>query len=679
MFQGAKWIWGEGDAIPDSYMEFLLPIAAMAGKRYRLCLAVDGDYALYAGGALAAFGQYADYPHHRVYDQLELTPFLQVGENRLRIVVWHMGVNAFTYIKKDAGLLFSLWEDDKKVSVSDASVLCRPAPGYACGRCQSITHQLGLTFHYDEHLPHAEYRPAAVVGESGVLYPRPNRKTVMGERMDGRVVEAGGYLFPENATHIAKKLQEAALLPQGEYGTGELLLRAPEHAEGVYAILDLGREACGFVAFSLDIPADCEIAVGWGEHLSDGRCRTDLGGRNFTFTYEARAGHVQFLHPFRRLGCRYLEIFAGVKEARVQYVGLYPVEYPLQEVPFSAGESLRDRIYATAVRTLRLCMHEHYEDCPWREQALYTLDSRNQMLCGYYAFGEKVFPRASLELISLGLRPDGLLSLCYPAGEDRPIPAFSLIYPMQMSEYWEHTRDLAFIAEKYPLMEGIVSLFWGRRGQMGLIPAFYEDPDHWNFYEWSEGMEGERRVDQNSLEAPLNAFLSLALKHMETMARGLGKEEDANRYEEQRKELNDAIRQAFYRPERGLFASYTDDPGGKYHVLTNSLCLLCGAAEGVKKQYMLQILAENGGNDPSLVPDTLSMAGFRYDALLREDRETYGEVILAEIDRVWGGMLEAGATSFWETAEGAPAFGGAGSLCHGWSAIPVYYYHKLLK
>ena len=37
-------------------------------------------------------------------------------------------------------------------------------------------------------------------------------------------------------------------------------------------------------------------------------------------------------------------------------------------------------------------------------------------------------------------------------------------------------------------------------------------------------------------------------------------------------------------------------------------------------------------------------------------------------------MLENSATSFWETDEGADAFGLAGSLCHGWTAIPIRYY-----
>ena len=40
-------------------------------------------------------------------------------------------------------------------------------------------------------------------------------------------------------------------------------------------------------------------------------------------------------------------------------------------------------------------------------------------------------------------------------------------------------------------------------------------------------------------------------------------------------------------------------------------------------------------------------------------------------------MLEAGSTTVWETELGEQDFSGAGSLCHGWSAMPIYYYHTL--
>ena len=77
------------------------------------------------------------------------------------------------------------------------------------------------------------------------------------------------------------------------------------------------------------------------------------------------------------------------------------------------------------------------------------------------------------------------------------------------------------------------------------------------------------------------------------------------------------------------------------------------------------------------VNNTLSMNIFRFDALLSVNKEKYSGFILQEIDRIYGKMLQEGATSFWETEKGAEDFDGAGSLCHGWSAIPIYYYHIL--
>jgi len=73
---------------------------------------------------------------------------------------------------------------------------------------------------------------------------------------------------------------------------------------------------------------------------------------------------------------------------------------------------------------------------------------------------------------------------------------------------------------------------------------------------------------------------------------------------------------------------------------------------------------------------SLSMKIFKYDALLATDKEKYQEWVLNEIREEYGKMIEQGNT-VWETIDGASAFDDAGSLCHGWSAIPVYYYTKL--
>ena len=39
-------------------------------------------------------------------------------------------------------------------------------------------------------------------------------------------------------------------------------------------------------------------------------------------------------------------------------------------------------------------------------------------------------------------------------------------------------------------------------------------------------------------------------------------------------------------------------------------------------------------------------------------------------------MVFSGATSFWETSLGGDDFDNAGSLCHGWSSLPVLYYQS---
>lgn len=72
---------------------------------------------------------------------------------------------------------------------------------------------------------------------------------------------------------------------------------------------------------------------------------------------------------------------------------------------------------------------------------------------------------------------------------------------------------------------------------------------------------------------------------------------------------------------------------------------------------------------------SLSLKCFMYDALLKTSAE-YKDYILEDIRKKYGHMLSCGATAAWETIDGAVAFGNAGSLCHGWSAMPIYYYHK---
>ena len=101
-------------------------------------------------------------------------------------------------------------------------------------------------------------------------------------------------------------------------------------------------------------------------------------------------------------------------------------------------------------------------------------------------------------------------------------------------------------------------------------------------------------------------------------------------------------------------------------MLGNAFALLIGLGD--------KELADRIIEDKTLVPITLSMKTFLYDALLSLSSE-YAQFIKEDIKKTYAYMLEKDATTFWETLVGAEDFGGAGSLCHGWSALPIYYYN----
>lgn len=698
-FNEGKWIWRNKEAQFDEYVDFLDRFKGDGEGEYILKIAADSNYTVYINGELSAFGQYADYPKYKVYDSIDISKFIRKdSENRMVIIVWYYGEDTQTYIHGKAGLIYEIEKDGKVLTCSSEETLSRLSLDYVSYRKEFISGQLGFTYHYNAE----GYDGFIQSGENGFeksrlvenistdFNIRPIERLNLLDRIKSRVCTQGTFEYTTNHDSPTHNMQYAALsfrFPSQIAGYREdfssPIKYVSDSDKNIYFIVDLGNESVGFLDLEFTVPQACRIDVGYGEHLVDGRCRTAI--RGFSCTYYAKKGKNSFLNTFRRFGCRYIQVFAHTKEIEVNYVGLRPTVYPVQSKGFCSDNLLRNTIYDVCVNTLISCMHEHYEDCPWREQALYTMDSRNQMLCGYYALNEYRFPRASLKLISLGQRKDGLLTLCYPAGRDYPIPFFSAVYFMQMNEYIKYSKDTTLAKECFGVLEKLCEAFQSRMCNEGYLRNFYGVDDngvrYWNFYEWSETMDGGEQNWVEAIESPFNAIVSIAFQNMSKICESLGETEKSAMYMSLSEKLNVAIEKYFHDEKTGLFRSFIGRHEEKYSVLTNALAMLCGAADNVDKTNILKILTVNGSADTGLyvIPNTLSMNCFRFDALLHEDFDKYKSIILDEIDRDYLFMLREGATTFWETIKGAADFGGAGSLCHGWSALPIYYYEILGK
>lgn len=193
----------------------------------------------------------------------------------------------------------------------------------------------------------------------------------------------------------------------------------------------------------------------------------------------------------------------------------------------------------------------------------------------------------------------------------------------------------------------------------------YALPGYWNFYEWQPGLSGWQDPP-NSAESPLQLFYLLALRRMEKLCTYL--KLDAPGLSEEISAVKAGL-EDFWDEETGAYASYIRH-GEKTHYaqLVQALALYTGGCpENRRAELCRKLLADE------LVPVSLAYSIFKYEALLQQSR-SYGEEVFRQIADRWGNMLYRGATTFWETDEGAGDFARAGSLCHGWSGIPAYLF-----
>ena len=86
LFKSAKWIWYTEDVQPDTYGDFTDIFDYVNGEV--VChISCDGDYTLFVNGKFAASNQYGDFEHYKIYDSIDITEFLRVGENKIDITV----------------------------------------------------------------------------------------------------------------------------------------------------------------------------------------------------------------------------------------------------------------------------------------------------------------------------------------------------------------------------------------------------------------------------------------------------------------------------------------------------------------------------------------------------------------------------------------------------------------
>ena len=617
--KNAERIWINNSPKSEEYGYFTENFE-FSGGTAELFILAETDYIAYVNGKRVGYGQFAGYRHEKYFDKIDISDACKLGENKLELTVRYEGRDTACHIDDGAGVMFCIEEDKKLLCVSSGKTLCAPDNRYAHHIVRDITTQLGISSAMDNRTPMSELYPACVLSAfDAEIKERPVKYLEEREPVRGRLMDIEGH-----------------------------------------KIYDLGEELAGYIYLAVECAEPTDVKLSYGEHLEDGYVRRIIGARDFSLDFLCEKGENHFEQLFVRVSARYLEISAD-KDVKVKDIGIIPVFYPVTERP-CALSGLDKSIYDGCVRTLRLCMHTHYEDCPWREQALYALDSRNQMLCGYTAFYETEFQRANLVFISKGKREgDTLLELTYPAVNTPAIPFFSVMYPVAVYEYVENTGDVSIIPEVMGTMRGIMEKMACRIGENGLIKNFPKPP-YWNFYEWTAGSDGRAPDASERCDLILNCAFIYSAERFLKLCEAVGERFDIDLDAQRRAVLRELFDEA-----TGFFRIATTDRG--YSQLGNAFAVLAGLGD---KRTLAAVKGQDG-----VVETSLSMLGYIYDAVLAND-ENGKAFVLSDIREKYGYMLSKGTGTFWETLKGAEDFHLAGSLCHGWSAMPVVYYKKLI-
>ncbi len=668
-------IWDIRAESSNCYVDFVKDFAVIHTKSpLELTICADTEYVVYCNGEFVARGQYHTFPQLPVYDKIDLSSFLHHGKNRLAVSVYYQGEQSYQYAKGEAGLWFQLHQGECCLAQSDSTVLSAPSITFS-PRAHRITPQYGFGFVYNAAKEDNWQSPAtpipprfAPATEYTELLPtpRPVKKCDLHPFAAGKLIQQGQFSFlGDRQANPALAITNDQLTPCNHSVLGKA---------NPYFIWDLGRETAGLIQFTVDVPVGTVIDLAWGEHINEHGVAAHIGGRNFANRYIAKEGCQTFVYYFRRIAGRYLQMHVTGTVYAIPTAGILEETYPVQmpNLP-DTGNHQMNRILHTARETLRQCMHEHYEDCPWREQALYAGDSWNQILCGYYAFHETEFPRANLDLLGHSMRDNGLLAITAPTDEFLQIPSFTFIWIMSMARYLEYTGDLTLIKAHYANIVNTLKRY--TNGLKNGIAVHPFGKGIWNFYEWRDGCDGGNIFDPEPFrnfaagfqDGLYQMFLYAAVKSGLTLAAALDDVQTKTDLENTLSTMKDGIHRVFWNNERQRFASFCVK-GNQTHYcqLMQAMALFNDLADRHTPTLCQAVM-----NDTDLIPTSISYAIYLYEGLLRQSVD-YKPFVWQDIQEKWGAMLDAGATTFWETELGAADFDGAGSLCHGWSAVPLY-------
>ncbi|KAL4792859.1 bacterial alpha-L-rhamnosidase-domain-containing protein [Aspergillus venezuelensis] len=358
---------------------------------------------------------------------------------------------------------------------------------------------------------------------------------------------------------------------------------------------------------------------------------------------------------------RFLRVEITTKEEALTlaYLGYTETNYPLEvKADFTCSNKQYQKFWEISLRTLKNCMHETYEDCPFYEQTQFPFDTRSQILFTYIVSGDDRLARKAIHDMHCSLRPDGLLAMRSPAHMNHILPVFSLSFIQMIADHILFYGDKAFAQRYVPTCEAIIAHFERLVRPDGLVGRF--DRRAWSYVDWVEGWTfGTPPAARVGPATYFSLAYAIALEAMADISRFVSRNELARAYEERKAAVISAVNALCY---DGTF--YLDGPVSSYRETPGSIsehcqvyAVLAGAIEGEDAQRLLARMVDAKDIHKASYVQSL----YKFRAFHKADMYTQ----TAKLWSAWDEMVVQNLDTWAEMPFNAR------SDCHAWSAVPL--------
>ena len=658
----ASWVTLPGIGATDyGVYEFQKEISLTAvPPQYTVFVTGDNRYKLFVNDRLVSIGPARGDLTHWNYETVDLAPYMKVGRNTVRAIVWNEGKDR-SEANMSAQTAFLLQGQGEAASLNtNESWLCRQDLRYSPK---------------DYELPRLNYMVTGP-GELVDMNQKPGEWQPAAIVTPAIPVDAVGGMGI-TAMYPAWVVQPSIIQPRElkeEHTLGFEAKTIPAHSEKTI-LLDNRVLTNAYLTMNFSGGKDCHITLVYQESLFSeyphkGN-RNETKGKKMIGREDEIISNGQDGQQFTTLSFRtyrYVQVKVKTADEPLTINDLYgeATGYPFELKAQLDTDSKELQDFLTiGWRTAKLCTLDTYTHCPYYEQLQYFGDARIQMLVTLFNVGDDAFIRNYLNLADESRNTEGVTQSRYPAKTPQYITPYALHYIYSLHDYMMYARQQAFIADKLTGMRAILHYF--HRFQMA--DGRLKDLPGWNFTDWVDGEKawtgGVCLPGQDGGSCVMDLQLLYAYQLAADLERQLGLKELAGIYEKRAAQLAASVEANYWDPVRGLYSDHTEKDAYSQHA--NAMAIVAGVATGERALAIARKLE----SDTTLAPASIYFKFYVHQAMTMAG---LGDHYLQWLDK-WRENIRMGLTTWGETSD----VDGTRSDCHAWGASPnIEFFRTIL-